>query len=93
MLFRSDRIDIGAGERNESLAMGFIGAGVARRGQLVFAGGGRRFGFTGSGQMRYSAHAELIDLARGTTRQLPNMPFASGAVKAVWLDDTSARIR
>lgn len=88
-----DRIDIAPGERNESLAMGFIGAGVARRGQLVFAGGGRRFGFTGSGQMRYSAHAELIDLARGTTRQLPNMPFASGAVKAVWLDDSRVLVK
>lgn len=82
-----DRIDISPGARKESLSMRLNGAGVARRGRLVFAGGGRRFGFTGSGQMRYSAHAELIDLSRGTTQQLPNMPFASGAVKAVWLDD------
>lgn len=82
-----DRISITGGESDRSLAMGYVGVGVARRGQWVFAASGRRFGFTGSGQMRYSAHAELIDLVTGKVRQLPNMPFASGAARAFWMDD------
>jgi len=82
-----DRIAIAPSESRESLAMSFIGAGVAQRGQRVFAGGGRRFGFTGFGQMRYSAYAELMDLATGKAVQLPNIPFASGAAQAFWLDD------
>lgn len=82
-----DRIDIAQTESTESLAMSLIGAGVAKRGQWLFAASGRRFGFTGSGQMRYSAHAEMIDLSTGKARQLPNVPFASGAAQAFWLDD------
>jgi hypothetical protein len=82
-----DRIDIAQTVSRESLALRFIGAGVAQRGQWVFAAGGRRFVSTGFGQLRYSAHAELIDLATGKVRQLPNVPFASGAAQAFWLDD------
>ncbi|MBW8457847.1 MAG: hypothetical protein K0M58_05325 [Thiobacillus sp.] len=82
-----DRINIAQPVSMESLALRFIGAGVAQRRQWVFAAGGRRFGFTGTGQLRYSAHAELIDLATGKVRQLPNVPFASGAAQAFWLDD------
>lgn len=82
-----DRIAIDPVESKESLAMSFVGAGVAKRGRWVFAGSGRRFGFTSSGQMRYSAYAELVDVTSGKVRQLPNIPFASGAAKAVWLDD------
>lgn len=82
-----DHIDISLGDRKESIAMSLNGVGVAQRGHLVFAGSGRRFGFTSTGKMRYSAHAELIDLERGTVRQLPNMPFVSGAANAFWLDD------
>ncbi len=82
-----DLVSIAQNETSDSLAMSFIGAGVARRGNSLFAGGGRRFGSTGFGQMRYSAYAELVDLVTGKARQLPNIPFATGAAQAVWLDD------
>lgn len=82
-----DRLSLLPGATPRSLAMSLLGAGAARRGPWLFVASGRRFGFTGTGQMRYSAHAELIDLASGQPRQLPNVPFASGAAKAVWLDD------
>jgi|CXWL01.1.fsa_nt_gi hypothetical protein len=82
-----DRINITPSETKQSLAMSFIGAGVAKRGQKVFAASGRRFGFISTGQMRYSALAELLDLSTGSARQLPNVPFASGAAQAIWLDD------
>ena len=82
-----DLVTISQNESTESLAMSFIGAGVAKRGEWVFAACGRRFGFTSAGQMRYSAYAELINLSTGKVRQLPNVPFASGAAHAFWLDD------
>ena len=43
--------------------------------------------------MRYSAHAELIDLATSKVRQLPNVPFASGAAQAFWLDDDQVLLK
>jgi len=82
-----DRINIEPSKQTESVAMGLIGAGVAKRGQQVFAGSGRRFVSTGFGHVRYSAHAELIDLSTGTVQQLPNIPFSSGAAQAFWLDE------
>ncbi len=83
-----DRINIAPGDAKKSVALSLLGTGVAKRGTLLFAGGGRRFGFTGTGQMRYSALAEMTDLTTGVVRQLPNIPFASGAAQAVWLDDS-----
>ncbi len=82
-----DRIIIDSGASEASLTMRLTGVGVARRGNKVFAAGGRTFGFTSTGQMRYSAHAEMIDLTSGAVQQLPNVPFASGGAKAVWLDE------
>ena len=82
-----DRIVVDSNATEASLAMRLTGVGVARRGNKVFAAGGRTFGFTSTGQMRYSAHAEMIDLTSGSVQQLPNVPFASGGAKAVWLDD------
>ena len=81
-----DRVVIDSNASEASIAMRLTGAGVARRGNKVFAAGGRTFGFTSTGQMRYSAHAEMIDLISGAVQQLPNLPFASGGAKAVWLD-------
>jgi hypothetical protein len=81
-----DRISIVGLEGNASRALRYIGIGAAQRGGLVFAVGGRRFGSTGSGQLRYSAYAEVIDLGSGKVRQLPNLPFTSGAVEVRWVD-------
>ncbi len=88
-----DRINISALDSKESLALSFIGSGVAKRGQKVFAASGRRFGFTSTGQMRYSTYAELIDLSSGSVRQLPNVPFASGAAQAIWLNDDQVLLK
>jgi hypothetical protein len=82
-----DHISINVNNSKDFLAAGLIGAGVAKRGKWIFAGSGRRFGFTSSGQMRYSGHAELLDTSNGKVRQLPNIPFTSGAAQAFWLDD------
>lgn len=68
-------------------SMMWIEPGVARRGPLLFVGGGRRFGSTGFGLVRYSAAAELLDLSTGQIESLPNIPFATGAAQAEWLDD------
>lgn len=82
-----DHAAIGSLEGRESRALRYLGVGVARRGSLVFAAAGRRFGYTGFGQLRYSAHAELIDLNSGIVRQLPNVPFVTGSAQALWIDD------
>jgi hypothetical protein len=81
-----DRVDITHPEASASRALRYIGAATAQQGNLVFAGGGRVFGVVVFGQLRYSAYAELIDLKAGKVRQLPNIPFASGAAQATWLD-------
>nr|WP_315489954.1 kelch repeat-containing protein [uncultured Rhodoferax sp.] len=82
-----DRINIMPGDARQSIAFSLLGTAAAKRGKWLFAGGGRRFGFTSTGQMRYSALAELTDLTTGAVKQLPNIPFASGAAQAFWLDD------
>ena len=82
-----DRISIDAHQGNATRALAYVGVGVARNGHRVLAAAGRRFGFTSTGQMRYSAYAELIDLRTGKVRQLPNMPLVTGGAKALWLDD------
>ncbi|HEY5993135.1 MAG TPA: kelch repeat-containing protein [Gallionellaceae bacterium] len=82
-----DLIPTQPGPGTRSLALGYIGVGVAQRGNRVFAAGGRRFGSTGFGLLRYSALAEMIDLSTGKVQQLPNMPFASAEVNAIWVDD------
>lgn len=81
-----DRVNLTETVSSESLAMRFTGPGVAQRGHMLFVASGRRFISTSSGQLHYSAHAELIDLATGKVRQLPNVPFTSGAAQAFWLD-------
>ncbi len=65
----------------------WIEPGVAQKGPWVFVGGGRHFGSTGFGQLRYSAAAELLNRSTGHIESLPNIPFASGAVQAAWLDE------
>lgn len=88
-----DRLRIDVPQRSDSLALRHIGVGVAQRGSRVFAAAGRRFGFTGTGQLRYSGHAELIDLRAGTVRELPNVPFATGEAQARWLDDDEVLLK
>ncbi len=88
-----DRVAIDDSAGSQSRALSYAGAAVARRGNLVFAAAGRRFGSTGFGQLRYSAYAELIDLRTGRVQQLPNMPFVSGAASAVWLDDERVLVK
>ena len=88
-----DRISIAPQGEKFSRALTYVGAGAAQNGKRVFVAAGRRFGYTSSGQMRYSAYAELIDLQTGLVRQLPNMPFVSGGVKALWLDDDRVLVK
>ncbi|MBC7617573.1 MAG: hypothetical protein H7293_01030 [Candidatus Saccharibacteria bacterium] len=88
-----DRVAIDDKEGRQSRALTYAGVGVARRGNLIFAAAGRRFDTTSTGQLRYSAYAELIDLRTGRIRQLPNMPFVSGAAAAVWLDDDQVLVK
>jgi phosphotransferase system IIB component len=88
-----DRVAVDDSVGRQSRALAFSGAAAARRGDLVFAAAGRRFGSTGFGQLRYSAYAELIDLRTGRVQQLPNMPFVSGAATAVWLDDERVLVK
>lgn len=88
-----DRVAVDDSAGGQSRALAYAGAAAARRGDLVFAAAGRRFGSTGFGQLRYSAYAELIDLRTGRVRQLPNMPFVSGAATAVWLDDETVLVK
>ena len=88
-----DRVAIDDKEGRQSRALAYAGVGVARRGNLVFAAAGRRFDTTSTGQLRYSAYAELMDLRSGRIRQLPNMPFVSGAAAAVWLDDERVLVK
>jgi hypothetical protein len=68
-------------------SMMWIEPAVAQKGPWVFVGGGRHFGSTGFGQLRYSAAAELLNRNTGQIETLPNIPFASGAAQAAWLDD------
>lgn len=88
-----DRLKIDVQPRREALALRHLGVGVAQRGSLVFAAAGRRFGFTSTGQLRYSGHAELMDLRAGTVRELPNVPFATGAAQVRWIDDEQVLLK
>ena len=71
----------------------FNGPGVARRGMRLFVAGGRRFVTTDSGQMRYGAQAEIVDLKTGLITQLDAVPVVAGALDAVWLDDDRVLVK
>ncbi|WP_211461493.1 Kelch repeat-containing protein [Collimonas silvisoli] len=67
--------------------------GAAQRGKHVFITAGHVFSFTGSGQMRYSSLAEILDLDTGQVQQLPALPFVSGSAQVVWLDDDRVLVK
>lgn len=73
--------------------LSFNGPGVARRGMRLFVAGGRRFGTTSSGQMRYGSQAELVDLKTGLATQLAPVPLVAGALDALWLDDDQVLVK
>lgn len=73
-------------EQSIVLAFDWLGAGVAQKEDIVFIGGGRKFEFTSTGQMRYTATAQLIDVKENKIEQLPSIPFFSGELQALWLD-------
>lgn len=79
-----DKISIASDENEPWHALDYAGAGAARRGALLFTGGGRRFD---AGQWQYSAHAQLIDLRTGKAEHLPDIPFMSRSLQVQWLDD------
>lgn len=82
-----DRISSSDDPAYRSFGLDMTSPAVARRGQRVFVALGWQFTSTSTGQMRYSSAAELIDLATGKVTQLPQVPFASGAGDALWLDE------
>lgn len=75
------------------IGLGMNAPAVALNGKRLFVAAGRRFMTTGSGQMRYSSLAELMDLETGQVAQLESVPFASGAGDAVWLDDDRVLVK
>jgi hypothetical protein len=76
-----------ASARFDSVVLTHNGPAAAQRGHRLFLASGRAFSSLGSGQMRYSRLAELLDLDSGRVEALPALPFATGAGDAQWLDD------
>lgn len=59
---------------------------IAQRGSEVFVTGGWQGFHMSFGTLQFSALVELVDLARGTVRQLAPLPAAIGYGQALWLD-------
>ena len=69
------------------------GAAAVQRNDRALVVAGRRFSWTGSGQMRYSSVAELVTLDDGKVEQIDALPFATGGADAVWLDDDRVLVK
>lgn len=66
---------------------------VAQRGSELLVTGGWRGFHMSFGTLQFSALAEIVDLARGTARQIAPLPAAIGIGQAWWLDADHALVK